>query len=64
MSGHGMDEKTHTLNQALEKRMRHAILGAGAVGGLIGAALAHRGDKVTLLLRPEACTQYPRHPFG
>jgi 2-dehydropantoate 2-reductase len=56
-----MDEKTHTLNHVPEKRMRHAILGAGAVGGLIGAALAHQGDRVTLLLRPEAYTQYPRH---
>jgi 2-dehydropantoate 2-reductase len=41
--------------------MRHVILGAGAVGGLIGAALAHLGDEVTLLLRPETFAQHPRH---
>jgi 2-dehydropantoate 2-reductase len=39
--------------------MKHAILGAGAVGGLIGAALGHQGDDVTLLVRPEANTHYP-----
>ena len=40
--------------------MKHAILGAGGVGGLIGAALAHEGDPVTLLLRPETLTNHPR----
>lgn len=49
--------------------MRHAILGAGGVGGLIGAALAHQGDQVTLLLRPETLGQHPSYlrlqgPFG
>jgi 2-dehydropantoate 2-reductase len=34
--------------------MKHAILGAGAVGGLVGAALAHEGQDVTLLVRPES----------
>jgi 2-dehydropantoate 2-reductase len=33
--------------------MRHAILGAGGVGGLIGACLAHAGEAVTLVVRPE-----------
>jgi 2-dehydropantoate 2-reductase len=33
--------------------MKHAILGAGAVGSLVGAALAYEGDDVTLLVRPE-----------
>ncbi len=41
--------------------MKHAILGAGGVGGLIGAALAHEGDQVTLLLRPETLAQHPGH---
>lgn len=41
--------------------MKHAILGAGAVGGLMGAALAHVGDQVTLLLRPGTFNQHPRH---
>jgi ketopantoate reductase len=49
--------------------VRHAILGAGGVGGLIGAALAHQGDQVTLLLRPETLGQHPSYlrlqgPFG
>jgi 2-dehydropantoate 2-reductase len=49
--------------------MRHAILGAGGVGGLIGAALAKSGDAVTVILRPEALKDYPSElslesPFG
>ncbi len=49
--------------------MHHAILGAGGVGGLIGAALAKSGDAVTLVLRPEAMKDYPpelslESPFG
>ena len=40
--------------------MRHAILGAGGVGGLIGACLAHAGASVTLVVRAEALAQYPR----
>jgi 2-dehydropantoate 2-reductase len=40
--------------------MRHAILGAGGVGGLIGACLAHAGASVTLVVRREALAQYPR----
>jgi 2-dehydropantoate 2-reductase len=49
--------------------MHHGILGAGGVGGLIGAVLAHAGDTVTLIVRPQALAQYPRElslesPFG
>jgi len=49
--------------------MRHAILGPGGVGGLIGACLAKTGASVTLVVRPEALEQYPRQlqlesPFG
>jgi 2-dehydropantoate 2-reductase len=49
--------------------MRHAILGAGGVGGLIGAALAKSGEAVTVVLRPEALKSYPpelslESPFG
>jgi 2-dehydropantoate 2-reductase len=40
--------------------MRHAILGAGGVGGLIGACLAHAGASVTLVVRREALEQYPK----
>jgi 2-dehydropantoate 2-reductase len=39
--------------------MRHAILGAGGVGGLIGACLAHCSAAVTMVLRPESLAQYP-----
>ena len=40
--------------------MRHAVLGAGGVGGLIGACLAHSGDSVTLVVRRETLAQYPK----
>jgi 2-dehydropantoate 2-reductase len=39
--------------------LKHAILGAGAVGGLIGAALAHEGHHVTVLVRPESLARHP-----
>jgi len=39
--------------------MEHAVLGAGAVGGLIGAALASLGEDVTVLVRPERLPGYP-----
>jgi 2-dehydropantoate 2-reductase len=53
----------------MEADMRHAILGAGGVGGLIGAALAHSGEAVTVVVRPEALKDYPAElslesPFG
>jgi 2-dehydropantoate 2-reductase len=49
--------------------MRHAILGAGGVGGLVGAALAQAGDSVTVVLRRESIASYPQSlslesPFG
>ena len=49
--------------------MRHAILGAGGVGGMMGACLAHAGDSVTLVVRRETLAQYPKQlslesPFG
>lgn len=49
--------------------MRHAILGAGGVGGLIGACLAHSGGSVTLVVRREVLASYPKtlrleSPFG
>lgn len=40
--------------------MRHAILGPGGVGGLIGAVLADAGEHVTLLVRPGTEALYPR----
>jgi 2-dehydropantoate 2-reductase len=40
--------------------MQHGILGAGGVGGLIGAVLARAGEPVTLIVRPEAADRHPR----
>jgi 2-dehydropantoate 2-reductase len=53
----------------MEENMRHAVLGAGGVGGLIGVALAKSGESVTLVLRPETLKDYPAElslesPFG
>jgi 2-dehydropantoate 2-reductase len=39
--------------------MEHAVLGAGAVGGLLGTVLASLGEGVTLLVRPETLASYP-----
>src|SRR5215204_7370406 len=39
--------------------MRHAVLGAGGVGGLVGSALAKAGHPVTLLVRPGRQDHYP-----
>ena len=39
--------------------MRHVILGAGGVGGLIAAVLAHAGENVTLSVRPGTDSLYP-----
>src|SRR5258708_24003203 len=44
----------------MPEQMRHAILGAGGVGGTIGACLAHAGAPVTLVVRRETVGQYPR----
>jgi 2-dehydropantoate 2-reductase len=39
--------------------MEHAILGAGAIGGLVGTAVASIGESVTVLVRPERLRGYP-----
>jgi len=39
---------------------RHAILGAGGIGGLMGAYLARSGTPVTMIVRRESLAQYPR----
>ena len=39
--------------------MKHAILGAGAIGGLIGTVLASLGETVTVVVRPEKLASYP-----
>ena len=33
--------------------MRHTVLGAGGLGGLVGSALAKAGQLVTLLVQPD-----------
>jgi len=49
--------------------IRHAILGVGGVGGLIGANLARLGDSVTAVVKPQSLASYPEQlklesPFG
>jgi len=49
--------------------MRHAILGAGGVGGFIGGCLGHLGESVTLVVRPETMAAHPAQlqlesPYG
>ncbi|MGB9234477.1 MAG: 2-dehydropantoate 2-reductase [Terriglobales bacterium] len=49
--------------------MRHVILGAGGVGGLLAACLARAGEEVALVVRPEALASHPPKlhldsPFG
>jgi len=39
--------------------MEHAVLGAGAIGGLIGTAVASLGEGVTVLVQPERLPGYP-----
>jgi 2-dehydropantoate 2-reductase len=39
--------------------MKHAILGAGAIGGLIGTVLSSLGEDVTVVVRPERLPSYP-----
>lgn len=47
--------------------MKHAILGAGAIGGLLGAVLSSLGEDVTMLVRPQKladCEPDPGAPVG
>jgi 2-dehydropantoate 2-reductase len=44
----------------ISKPLRHAILGAGGVGGMIGTCLAHAGHSVTMIVRPETLAKYPK----
>jgi 2-dehydropantoate 2-reductase len=38
--------------------MRHAVLGAGGIGGFVAGALARSGAEVTLVLRPDTLAAY------
>ncbi len=40
--------------------MKHAILGAGAIGGLMATALGFVGEDVILIVRPEKISGYPK----
>ncbi|MFY9673770.1 MAG: 2-dehydropantoate 2-reductase, partial [Terriglobales bacterium] len=49
--------------------MHHAILGAGGVGGFMAACLAHIGEDVTLVVRPQTLASHPpdiqlESPYG
>jgi 2-dehydropantoate 2-reductase len=47
--------------------MKHAIVGPGGIGGLMGAALAHGGESVTMVTRPggpHPGKLYLESPFG
>src|ERR1700730_9561368 len=48
------------MPDTISKPVRHAILGAGGVGGTIGACLAHAGASVTLVVRRETLAQHPK----
>jgi 2-dehydropantoate 2-reductase len=41
--------------------VKHAILGVGAVGGVIGSALASLGEDVIAIVRPEKLSSHPEH---
>lgn len=43
----------------LSQYMNHAILGAGAIGGLMATALGSLGEDITLIVRPEKLAGYP-----
>src|SRR6266550_5197048 len=40
--------------------MRHAILGAGGVGGVLGASLAKVSEAVTMVVRAAGLAEFPR----
>jgi 2-dehydropantoate 2-reductase len=39
--------------------MHHVILGAGGIGGLMGACLAHAGERITMVVREAALATFP-----
>jgi len=43
--------------------MKHAILGAGAIGGLVGTALGSIGEDVIMIVRPDKLASYPHSLF-
>jgi len=55
-----MPDKPNNVPEKISKPLHHAILGAGGVGGMIGACVAHAGASVTLIVRPESVANYPK----
>jgi len=55
----GRSNRRVAPNRGRVLSMRHAVLGAGGVGGLIGAYLAECGFSVTVILRREAVQTFP-----
>jgi len=51
-------DETHLL---LGAAMKHAILGAGAIGGLVGTALGSIGEDVTMIVRAARLANYPHN---
>jgi len=49
---------TRRPDSAYAAGVRHAMLGVGGVGGLVGAALARSGEDVLLLMRPSSAVEY------
>jgi 2-dehydropantoate 2-reductase len=41
--------------------MKHAILGAGAIGGLLGTSLASLGEDVTVVVRTQGLSSFPKN---
>jgi 2-dehydropantoate 2-reductase len=65
----GAEFPDRSFTSSMPEPMQHAILGAGGVGGFIGACLAHAGASVMLVVRREALEQHPKQlrlesPFG
>lgn len=53
----------------MSEALRHAVLGPGGIGGLMGACLARLGDGVTMVVRAATFENFPRQihlesPFG
>src|SRR6266511_3392329 len=59
-SGAGAPAGRASAVPAYDHPVRHAILGAGGVGGLVGGALARAGANVVLVLRPSTLARHPR----
>ena len=51
----GVEEVTQRMTP-----LRHAILGVGGVGGLMGACLAKCGSPVSVVVRPETLDRFPQ----